>query len=371
MKTIDPYRDRESATAMASTITVEAGNREFRIMEVCGGHTIAIFKYGLRDLLPENIRLIGGPGCPVCVTSAGFIDYALELSRRPEIIITGFGDLVRVPGSRSSLQKERGSGADIRVCYSTTEALNIARNNPDREIVFLGIGFETTAPTIAAAVKTAAAESLNNFSILSALKTMPDAMKTLVEAGDVRLDAFICPGHVTVITGMEIYEFLARDYHTPCVATGFEPLDLLQSILMIVRQINEGRSEVENQYRRAVTRTGNEKARRIMDEIFEPVDMPWRGLGIIAGSGLGLRRKYDRFDAVLRFPMELPEVRENRACLCGAIMRGVRNPHDCKLFARGCTPDNPKGPCMVSEEGACATYYKYDGAASPIGREHE
>jgi hydrogenase expression/formation protein HypD len=328
-------------------------------MEVCGGHTITIFKYGIRDLLPENIQLISGPGCPVCVTSNSFIDYAIEISKLPDVIITSFGDLIRVPGSQSSLLKEKTGGRDIRICYSSGDALDIAKKNPSKRVVFLGIGFETTAPTVAAVVRQAKVERIENFYILSAHKTMPNAMKALVDTGELGLHAFICPGHVSTITGLKMYEFLSRDYGTPCVISGFEPLDLLQSIYMIAKQINEGRSEVENQYTRTATWEGNKIAQRLIEEVFIPCDSEWRGLGVIPDSGLIPSESYNRFDAQRQIPVEIAVPKENPACICGDIMRGVKVPLDCILFAKGCTPENPKGSCMVSEEGSCATYYKY------------
>jgi hydrogenase expression/formation protein HypD len=360
MKYMSEFRDAQAAKAIALQIRHISGGKEIRIMEVCGGHTTAIFKYGIKALLPENIQLISGPGCPVCVTSTRFIDHAIALSRLPGTIVASFGDLIRVPGSTSSLLKEKAKGREIRTCYSSMDAVEIAEKNPDKRVVFLGIGFETTAPTVAAAMKYAKAHHLTNFYVLSAVKTMPNAMKALVESGVLNLHAFICPGHVSTITGLSIYDFLARYFKMPCVITGFEPLDILQSILMIAKQIHEGRSDVENQYARVVTWEGNKIARELMNEVFTPCDMVWRGMGMIPQSGLVPNEKYRGFDAQKQIRVEIePSHGEHPACICGDIMRGGKIPLDCTLFAKACTPKDPKGACMVSEEGSCAIYYKY------------
>lgn len=328
-------------------------------MEVCGGHTITILKYRINDLLPENFKLISGPGCPVCVTNNDFIDKAIEISHINNIIVATFGDLMRVPGSRSKLLEEKASGSDIRICYSPMEAIQIAEQNPENEIIFLGIGFETTAPLVAAAIVQSQLKGLKNFSVLSSHKTMPMAMKTLLDSGDVALNGFVCPGHVSTIAGTKMYEFIAKDYKIPCVVSGFEPNDILESILMLAKQILERRAEVENQYKRSVRPEGNLKAIKLMEEVFEPVDMPWRGLGVIPQSGLKIRKKYKQFDADEKFQVKVPPPKECPGCICGDIMRGVKIPTQCKLFKRVCTPEDPKGACMVSEEGTCATYFKY------------
>lgn len=359
MRYLTDFRNLKAAQALAEEIRGIAPERELRIMEVCGGHTAAIFKYGLPDLLPKTVRLMSGPGCPVCVTSNYFLDYAIALSRRPEVMITSFGDLLRVPGSRSNLLAEKSAGADVRICYSSLDALELAIKNPEKKVVFLGIGFETTAPTVAAAIRRAQEQGVNNFYVLSALKTMPEAMKGLVSSGELALDAFICPGHVSVITGTSIYEFLARDFRTPCVVTGFEPLDLLQAILMIIRQVRDGRSQVENQYTRALRGEGNRTAQALLNEVFVSADVAWRGLGVISSSGLELAPAFASFDAFKQFPLALEQPKDNPGCICGAIMRGVSSPLECKLFAKACTPAGPKGSCMVSDEGSCATYFKY------------
>ncbi|OFZ19391.1 MAG: hydrogenase formation protein HypD [Bdellovibrionales bacterium GWB1_55_8] len=359
MKYIEEFRNHAAAQALVREIHRISGGRRIRIMEVCGGHTMAIFKYGLPGLLPANIELISGPGCPVCVTSNSFIDHAIELAKDRGTLIATFGDLIRVPGSSSSLQKERGEGADVRICYSPLDALELAKQHPDRNVVFLGVGFETTAPTAAATIHRAAEQGRANFSMLTAFKTMPNAMKALLDGGEVALDAFLCPGHVSVITGTGIYEFIAREYRTPCVVSGFEPLDLLQSILKIIEQIAAGLAKVENQYTRAATLPGNPAAQKLLKEVFHESDADWRGIGTIPRSGLEISDEYARFDARKVFPVKLKPSRENPACICGSIMRGAKRPLDCPLFSKVCTPESPKGACMVSDEGSCATYYKY------------
>jgi len=359
MKYIAEFRNHAAGAGLAAMIREAVRGRVIRIMEICGGHTITIFKSGLRELLPEGVRLISGPGCPVCVTHNTFIDHAIALSALPGVTITSFGDMMRVPGSASSLQKEKARGADIRICYSPLDALEIARTEPGRKIVFLGIGFETTAPGIAATIKRAYSEGLRNFTVLGAMKTVPAAMRALVAGGEVGIDAFICPGHVSTITGLGIYEFLARDFNTPCVVSGFEPLDMLRAIHMIALQLKEGRAAVENQYTRTASSDGNPKARAILDEVFVPCDVAWRGIGVIPGSGLAIAPAFGAHDASAAFDIRVPESHEHPLCICGDIMRGMRTPHECGLFAKACTPENPVGACMVSDEGSCATYYKY------------
>jgi len=328
-------------------------------MEVCGGHTMAIHRFGIPSLLPKGIKLISGPGCPVCVSSISFIDKAITLSEIDNVIITTYGDLIRVPGSKSSLEKEKIKGADIRIVYSTLEALNIAKANQDKKVVFLGIGFETTAPASAVAIKKAYNESVSNFYLLSAHKIMPPIMEALLN-DDVKIDGFICPGHVSTITGSKIYDFIPKKYKIACVVTGFEPTDLMQSIDMLASQIANGNQKVEIQYSRVVTKEGNVKAKAIMNEVFETRNEFWRGIGEIANSGLKLKEKYKDFDAELIFNIHIESKGENPACICGDILRGLKTPKDCKLFDKVCTPINPIGACMVSSEGSCAAYYKYN-----------
>ena len=360
MKYMSAFRDSQAAAAISLQIRKLSPDHSIRIMEVCGGHTMTIYKYGIKDLLPESLHLVSGPGCPVCVTSNGFIDHAVALARKPGVIVASFGDLIRVPGTSSSLLTERSCGRDVRICYSPMDAVDIAVREPDKEVVFLGIGFETTAPTVAAAVKHAKTTNIKNFKILSAHKTMPPALKALVENRKVNIDALICPGHVSAIAGTRIYDFLADEYHIPCVVCGFEPLDMLQSIFMIVKQLHEGRSEVENQYSRVVTRSGNPVAQQLLKDVFMPCDMEWRGLGLIPQSGLIPNEAHQAYDAYKTIPVQMDAPsRENPACLCGDIMLGLNTPPDCPLFGKACTPEAPKGACMVSSEGNCAIYFKF------------
>jgi len=358
MKYADEYRDPTLARALVRQIR-ELATQPLRFMEICGTHTMAIFRHGIRSLLPRDLELLSGPGCPVCVTDTADIDRALTLAHLPGVTLTTFGDMMRVPGSRSSLQAERAQGADVRMVYSATDALRIARENPERLVVFLGIGFETTAPTVAATLKAAKAQGCGNFMVLSMHKLLPPAMEALVASGDLAIDGFLCPGHVTTIIGTAPYEPMARKYGIPCVVGGFEPLDILQAILMLARQVREGRSEVEIQYTRAVSPQGNPAARAVMEEVFAPCDAPWRGLGLIPGSGLSPRPPYEALDASRRFDLPLPRVEENPACRCPEVLRGKVRPPECPLFRKTCTPQNPVGPCMVSSEGTCAAYYKY------------
>lgn len=329
-------------------------------MEVCGTHTVAISRFGLRSALPQNLTLLSGPGCPVCVTANSDIDIAIALSKRKDTIFTTFGDMMKVPGSYTTLAKEKAAGADIRVCYSTLDALKVAAENPDKTIIFFGVGFETTTPTVAMSLIEAKRRNVQNYFVFSAHKVVPPAMKALLDLGEVRLDGFICPGHVSTIIGTRPYEFVARDYKIPCVITGFEPIDILQSILMLVEQAEAGVARVDNQYSRVVRTEGNPIALQAIDEVFEAGDSNWRGIGVIPGSGLKLRAKYEDFDAA-RFlaSVEIPPTKEPVGCQCGEILRGIKFPHECRLFAKACTPEDPVGPCMVSSEGACAAYYRY------------
>ncbi|MFA5814053.1 MAG: hydrogenase formation protein HypD [Bacteroidales bacterium] len=329
-----------------------------RLMEVCGGHTHAIRKFGIPGLLPGTVSLLSGPGCPVCVTHTGFIDQAIHLARNYPVIITTFGDLIRVPGSDQSLETARANGADIRLVLSPLQALTLAQTEKSKQVVFLGIGFETTAPSVAVTIKTALERGIGNFSVLSAHKIMPPAMAALVNHQP-NLDGFICPGHVSTITGSAIYEFLAQDHGIPCVISGFEASDILESILLLIRQINSHQPKVEIQYRRAVKMEGNLKALEIMHEVFVLRDDWWRGLGIIPKSGLIPDGKYAGFDTLQRF--NLPEFPDtgNRGCRCGDILRGLITPPECTLYGKTCTPDSPAGACMVSSEGTCQAFYRY------------
>ena len=330
-------------------------------MEVCGTHTVAIARHGIRQLMPDGIRLTSGPGCPVCVTAAADIDRFIAATEVPGAIVATFGDLVRVPGSRSTLKKEMEAGADVRVVYSPLDAVELARKNPERQIIFLGVGFETTAPTVAGAILQARAEKLGNFSVISSHKIMPPALEVLASDPQIALNGLICPGHVSIIIGAAAYRPLAERYRMPCVITGFEPVDIMQGIIMLVKQRMENRPTVEIAYRRAVTEEGNEKARQILAEIFTPCPASWRGIGEIAGSGLAIGPAFSDFDAQRRFELEIGPVVEPRGCKCGEVLKGIIEPAECRLFGRACLPEHPVGPCMVSSEGACAAHYRYGG----------
>ena len=330
-----------------------------QIMEVCGTHTTAAFRVGLRSMLPESVKLLSGPGCPVCVTHDRFLEHALHIAAQPDTIVATFGDMLRVPGRSGSLESARARGANVQVVYSPLDALQTARQYPKLRVVFLGIGFETTVPTTAGAL-IAARESVPNFLVLSAHKTMPAAMRALMAGGEVKIDAFLMPGHVSVITGIHIYDFVANEFRLPCVVTGFEPDDLLAGIAQALRQLAEGRHVVDNQYQRAVTTDGNRKAQELINEVFEPCDAEWRGLGKIPGSGLAIRSAFAAHDAARVFPapqISVPET--SRGCRCGEVLRGVITPPQCPLFRNICTPSTPHGACMVSGEGTCAAYYRY------------
>jgi len=358
MKYMEEYRDRELILKLAAKIR-KITKGKYSFMEVCGGHTSAIHRFGIPSLLPPEISLISGPGCPVCVTGTDFIDKAILYSQRADVIIVTFGDLIRVPGSSSSLEKEKLKGADIRIVFSGLEAINIARSNKDKTVIFLGIGFETTAPGTAITIRQAEEDGLDNFLLLSAHKVMPPVMEALVKEG-IRINGFICPGHVAAITGSHIFNFLAEKYRLGCVISGFEPADLLQSVLMLVRQINLKSPAVEIQYTRAVTYNGNSLAQSHLSEVFEFSDANWRGFGIIPDSGLKLRKEYEKFDAEKRIPLSVGFHNENPNCICGNVLRGLNRPDNCSLFGKACTPENPIGACMVSAEGACNSYFKYN-----------
>ena len=329
------------------------------LMEVCGTHTVAIARNGIRDLMPEGCKLASGPGCPVCVTANHDIDAVIALARMENVILTTFGDMTRVPGSSSSLLKEQAAGRDVRIVYSPLDALSIAQANPDRPVVFVGVGFETTTPLVAVAIKRAAALGLKNFSVYAAHKNMPGALDVLMGDPELKVDALILPGHVSTIIGIEPYRFLAEKYGIPGVITGFEPLDVLQGIAMLMRQLHEGRAEIENAYARGVMAEGNPVALAAIDDVFETCTATWRGLGPIEGSGYRIREQYAQFDALRRFEPEIEETREPRGCRCGDVLRGIMAPNECPLFRTVCSPENPVGPCMVSSEGSCAAYYRY------------
>jgi hydrogenase expression/formation protein HypD len=358
MKYLSEYRDGGLASKMVEHIRATS-KTPARFMEICGTHTVAIFKHGIRDVIPKHIDLISGPGCPVCVTAARDIDKAIKCARIPNVIVTTFGDMMRVPGSGSSLKKEKSLGADVRMVYSTMDAVEIAKQNPDKKVVFIGIGFETTAPTIAASVVAASAQGVDNFLVLSSHKLLPPAMDALLSGNDLDVTGFICPGHVSVIIGVAPYQAVVEKYKKPCVIIGFEPLDILQGISMLVDQVEAGEPRVEIQYRRAVPAAGNPNARKVMDQVFEPCDAPWRGLGWIPKSGLAFREAYRAFDAEALFDLEVSDSPEPPGCKCGEVLKGLVKPIDCKLFRKACNPENPIGPCMVSSEGTCAAYYRF------------
>ncbi len=338
---------------------IQGVSASISLMEVCGTHTMAIAKSGLRELLPENMRLVSGPGCPVCVTSQGDIDAVIQMVQHKDIILVTFGDMIWVPGTYSSLQEERSRGADIRIAYSPLDAVRIARENGDKEVVFLGIGFETTTPAIAITIQQARAEGLTNFSVFSLHKVVPPALEMIFSDPEIKVDGLICPGHVSAVIGQRPFDILAQKYHKPCVITGFETLDILEGIYMLIKQLGIPEARAQIQYRRLVKPEGNLVARETIEQVFEPVAARWRGLGTIADSGLALREEYRDMDARLRFSIAEMEEIPIKGCSCGEVLTGKISPQDCVLFGRSCTPLKPVGPCMVSHEGPCAAYYRY------------
>ncbi|MFO7556106.1 MAG: hydrogenase formation protein HypD [Desulfobacterales bacterium] len=360
IKHLHEYRDPELSRRIIERIR-KASQKEIHLMEVCGTHTVSIFRNGIRSLLPKTILLLSGPGCPVCVTAQNEIDAFVELAKLDDVIVATFGDLIRVPGADSSLQNEKAGGRDIRVVYSTFDALEIAKKNPDKKIIFLGVGFETTAPTIAASILAARDFNLNNYFVMSAHKLLPPALFTLAKNRETKIDGFILPGHVSVVIGVKAYIPFFEKYNIPCVIAGFEPIDILQAIRMLVGQIEGGGPGLENGYKRAVSFEGNPKALSIMDMVFEPTGAVWRGLGVIPSSGLKIRKEYAAFDAQKVFDVKLSESETPKGCACGEILTGLKIPPQCPLYQKKCTPVHPIGPCMVSSEGTCAAYYNYYG----------
>jgi len=380
MRYIQGFRDGNAARALSRLIAEEADTgRDYHLMEFCGGHTHAVFRHGIPDLLPGNIKLVHGPGCPVCILPVARLDLAIELAGRENIILASYGDMLRVPASRrDSLLNARSRGRDVRVVQSAVEALELAQQHPDHQVVLFAIGFETTTPPTALAIQQAAALDLPNFSVYCNHVLTPSAIQAILdspevrELGQVRVDGFLGPSHVSTIIGSAPYEFFAEEYQRPVVIAGFEPLDVLASIRMLVRQLNEGRAEVENQFTRGVTRGGNEKAKNMVAEVFElRPEFAWRGLGTVPYSGLRIKQQYQRFDAEKRFGLVAKDVRENKACQCPAVIRGVKKPTDCEIFGTVCTPRNPIGSCMVSDEGACAAYYRYRRYADDVSTADE
>jgi hydrogenase expression/formation protein HypD len=355
---IQEYRDRHLIKPLVERIRAYSG-KPLRFMEFCGGHTHLIMRYGIRSLVSPKVTLVSGPGCPVCVSSGADLDRAIALAAVPGVILTTFGDMVRVPGSRESLQEARARGADVRIVYSSLDALRLARENPDRPVVMLGVGFETTAPTIASSVLQAAKEDVGNYYVLSLHKLTPPATRAILDAGEVHLDGIIGPGHVTTIIGEEAWRFLPQDYGLSCAVSGFEPLDVLQAIAVLIELAENRRPSVHNVYSRGVTARGNQVALDLMYKVFRVESADWRGMGVLPGSGLIIRDEYARFDAARVFPVQVESPVEHAGCRCGDVLRGALLPTECPLFGTVCDPGHPVGPCMVSAEGACAAYFRF------------
>ena len=358
MKHLDEYRDVNLARPLVEELK-RAVTKPLRVMEVCGSHTMAVFRNGLRTILPPGMELVSGPGCPVCVTSASHMDAFISMADRPGVRVAIFGDLFRVPGTKGSLAEASSRGAKVDIVYSPMDALDLAVKNPHELVVFLGVGFETTTPGIAATILTAHNTKVKNFMVFSTQKTMPAPMEALLSDPALKIDGLLCPGHVSSIIGAGTWEPLAKKYNLACVVSGFETADLLKSLILLARQVGNNDIKVENVYPRAVSWEGNPRADKVVAEIFEPADMDWRGLGRIPASGLKIREKYAEFDAEVRLDIKLPEAKEPKGCMCGNILKGMSTPRECPLFATRCTTANPIGPCMVSSEGTCAAYYKY------------
>ncbi len=358
MSLFDEFRDSELSRALSRRIGA-VSTRPTQIMEFCGSHTHALLRYGIRDMLPSTVTMKSGPGCPVCVTSTRDVDVAIAIAMTHGAIVATYGDLVRVPGTHGTLERARAAGADVRVVYSALDAIAIAEQNPDRKLILVGIGFETTAPTVAACIIDASRKNLANFFVLSLLKLTPPVMGALLELGEVRIDGILCPGHVSVITGTAPYRDIPSRFGVGCVISGFEPLDILRAIELLVRQREDGVPAVANAYERAVSEQGNEVARRHIQRVFTPCDADWRGLGTVCDSGLALRPEFERFDAVAAFRPDVGSSAEPAGCRCGDVLRGSISPQECGLFGTACTPAHPVGPCMVSHEGACAAHFSY------------
>lgn len=362
MKYIDEFRNRKLIKKVADKINAIALDKQANIMEVCGTHTQSFFRFGLNKLLPKNLNLIAGPGCPVCVSAQDYIDKAISYAKEKDVIILTFGDMLRVPGTQSTLEKERARGANVGMVYSALDSLKVARLNPTKKVVFLAIGFETTAPTIALSIINAKKENLKNVFFFSSLKVMPPPMEFLLQDKRLNLSGFLCPGHVSTIIGTRPYDFIPRKYGIGCCISGFEPLDILEGVYLLVRQIVDKDPKVENQYSRVVAKEGNPQARKIIYTVFEESDASWRGLGVIPGSGLRIKDKFRAFDIEEMLPIKIPRRpvdAKQKICRCGDVLKGLVRPNECPLFKRACSPENPYGPCMVSSEGACNAYYKY------------
>jgi hydrogenase expression/formation protein HypD len=360
LKYITEFRSSELGEGLVSRIQ-QRSRKPARFMEFCGGHTVTIFRYGIRQLLPPTIEMVSGPGCPICVTANADLDRAIALAKIPGVIIATFGDMLKVPGSYSSLERAKAEGAEVQTVYSALNALDIAQANPKKSVVFLGIGFETTAPTIAASILQAEEKGIRNYYVFSLHKVCPPVIKALLDSGEVELQGLVCPGHVSAVIGSHPWEFIAKEYGIPCVISGFEPLDILQCVEMLVEQVEKGESRVEIAYKRGVKPEGNQMALKLMEQVFEPAPARWRGMGEIPQSGLKIKPEYKSFDAEAKFDIKTEPAVEHKGCICGEVLRGVKTPADCQLFAKACTPGNPVGPCMVSAEGSCSAYYLYGG----------
>ncbi len=360
MKFIDEFRNSKIAKNISGAIFNKSlGMKSINLMEVCGTHTMSISRFGIRRMLPSNVNLLSGPGCPVCVTPKSYIDRAIAFSNLPGIIIATFGDMMRVPGSYSSLMEERSKGRSVRVVYSALDAIDIAEKTTAKDVIFLGIGFETTAPTVAASLVDAKKKGLDNFFVYAGHKVILPAMKALAEDREVNIDGFLCPAHVSAIIGTAPYDIIAGRYNIPCVVAGFEPLDILQGLLMLIEQVKSKKKKtVKNQYKRVVKRSGNKKALSLIEKVFSRGDSEWRGMGRIAESGLYLNKRYSRFDAERAFSLPRIRTMPDKGCICGEVLKGIKTPFECKLFDRDCNPDRPQGACMVSSEGTCAAYYR-------------
>jgi len=373
MRFVEEYRDPVAARALVAQITALAGDDEFKFMEVCGGHTHTIYRHGIEHVLPPSVELVHGPGCPVCVIPMGRVDDAISLAKEPGVIFTSFGDMMRVPGSQGNLLKAKAEGADVRFVYSPLDALRIAVDNPDRQVVFFAVGFETTAPSTALTLLQARTRQVDNFVVFSNHVTIVPPLRAILESPDLRLDGFLGPGHVSTVVGQRPYRFVPSQYGKPLVTAGFEPLDILHAIAMLLTQIREGRCEVENQYSRVVREDGNPRALAVLGEVFElRPHFEWRGLGFISQSALKLRPEFAPFDAEVRYSIPGVRVADPKACQCGEVLKGVIKPWECKVFGTACTPETPIGTCMVSSEGACAAYYNFGRmhreAAVTLGR---
>lgn len=366
---------KEEERALTKKLLEEMGTlsrgrmHPWRFMEVCGTHTVSIFRSGIRQMLPEGVELVSGPGCPVCVTPDRYMDQAIAYGRREDVIIATFGDMLKVPGTKSSLGEEQAMGADIRIVYSPLDSIAIARENPGKKVVFLAVGFETTAPTAAATVLEAERQGVRNLCLLSAQKLVPPALSMLLEDPQVRVDGFLLPGHVAVVTGTEVFRFVAEDYHIPGVVTGFEPLEILRGLYRLCRQAAAGEARIENEYGSVVRPEGNPRSREILHRVYETADAEWRGMGVIPRSGLRMKKAYERFDMEKVLPLSLTSEAKKTPCRCGEVLRGIVTPRECPLFGKACIPTHAVGPCMVSVEGVCAAWYKYGGGRFQFGEE--